>query len=135
MPEIATDPAPAPREAFDAAWARCGPWLQAALDEAPLAYTLDDVRKLVRAGEAQLWVFERSAAVTRVFDEPRARVLNHWLVGGDLEELTHMQPHVEAWARTRGCTRLMLGGRRGWARVLEPHGFSMAGVVLTKELR
>jgi hypothetical protein len=109
--------------------------LEAALARAPLTHTLEDVRAAVAAGEAQFWPFERSACVTRIFDEPRAKTLNHWLVGGDLEELMRMRPRVEAWARAQGCTRLMLGGRSGWARVLEPHGFSPVGVVLAKELR
>jgi hypothetical protein len=121
-------------ETFHDAWARCAPWLEAALARAPLTHTLDDVRAAVAEGRAQFWAFPRSAAVTEILDAPRSRTLNHWLVGGDLDEIVALQPHVERWAKANGCTRLMLGGRGGWARVLGPRGFSPAGLVLTKEL-
>jgi hypothetical protein len=41
---------------------------------------------------------------------------------------------VEAWAKARGCTRMMTAGRPGWDRVMSKHGYAPAGRVLTKEL-
>jgi hypothetical protein len=89
---------------------------------------------MIITGEAQLWPFERSVCVTQIFDEPRARTLNHWLCGGDMDDLLSHQGEVEAWARARGCNRLLMGGRRGWERVLKRLGFAPVGIVLAKAI-
>ncbi len=116
-------------------WARCAPWIQAALNEAPLTHTLCDVRAMVDSGDAQFWPFLHSACITQIWDEPQAKVLHHWLVGGDLTDLLSHRPEIEIYARTMGCTRLLIGGRKGWERVLSPFGFELAGIVMAKELK
>lgn len=119
---------------FEQEWTRCGPWLQAALDEAPTTHTLDDVKATVIEGGAQFWPFDQSACVTEFLTSPRAKVLNHWLCGGDLNDLLSHRAEVETFARQSGCNRLLLGGRKGWGRVLSPHGFAVAGMIFSKEL-
>lgn len=120
---------------FEQEWTRCGPWLQAALDEAPTTHTLDDVRGMVLRGEAKFWPFEKSAFVTLIWTEPQAKTLHHWLVGGDLADLLSHQPDIEAYARSQGCTRLFIAGRPGWKRVLEPHGYGFIGIAMSRELK
>lgn len=119
---------------FDDEWARCSAWLQAALDEAPETHSLDDVKRMVLRKEAFFWAYPRSCCVGTVWTEPKAKIFNHWLAGGDLDDVIGHQPHLERWARAHGCTRSMMGGRRGFEKLLKPHGFQFAGVVLTKEL-
>lgn len=119
----------------DTAWARCAPWLDAALAYAGRSHDLSDVRTLVEAGEAQLWAGEAAAMVTLVEEEPRERRLLIWLAGGDLEELVdRLRPRAERWARRRGCRRVLVVGRPGWERALAPEGYAPLARIIAKEL-
>lgn len=90
---------------------------------------------MVAAGEAQLWTGDQSAAVTLIEDEPRERRLLVWLAGGDLRELVDdLRPCIEAFARERGCRRMMIVGRVGWERALAGEGYAPLARVIAKEL-
>ena len=119
----------------DEDWARCGPWLDAALAHAGRTHALADVRAMVDAGAAQAWAGARSAMVTVVEDDPRERRLLIWLAGGDLGELVErLRPAAEAWARSQGCRRALVIGRAGWERALAPKGYAPLARIIAKEL-
>jgi hypothetical protein len=119
---------------FEAAWTRSAPWLEAALAHAG-THRLADVRDMVLRGEAQLWVGERSAIVTLIEDDPCERRLLVWLGGGDLKDLLgELRQPIEAWARSRGCRRVLMVGRPGWERALAPHGYAPLARIIAKEL-
>ena len=104
---------------FEAEWARCAGWLQAALERAPPTHTLDDVKVEVRCGNAKFWHGRASAAITQIEVSPRTKALTVWLAGGDLAELRdEMLPRAEAFAREQGCRFVAVTGRPGWARAL-----------------
>jgi len=115
-------------------WERCSPWLAAALERAEGTHTLDDVRDLIERGQGQyqFWPGRRAAVVTEIIPYPRMWVLHFWLIGGDLEELMGMKPHIEAWGRAAGCTRARGTGRPGWERVLKD--YRRSAVVLEREI-
>ena len=115
-------------------WERCLPWIVAALDEGGNTHTPDDVLAMVKSGRAQFWPAERGCLVTEILVYPRCNVLNVWLGGGELDQLTDMQSAVMAWAGAMGCTRMSIQGRRGWVRALEKHGWRHAHAVVVKEL-
>lgn len=118
-----------------ATWARCAPWLDAALAYAGRSHALSDVRTLVETGEAQLWAGERAAMVTLVEDEPRERRLLIWLAGGALDELVgRLRPQAERWAKHMGCRRVLVVGRPGWERALAPEGYAPLARIIAKEL-
>ena len=121
---------------FDAEWARCAPWIEAALERAGNTHAIEDIRGLVLAQDAQFWPGERSAIVTEILIYPKARLLHLWLAGGDLIELTEgLLPRIEAWGReVEHCARSTLMGRAGWERTLAPLGYAPAARLLTKEL-
>ena len=60
-------------------WARCAPFIDAALAHAGRTHALEHVAGMIEAGEAQLWAGDRSAMVTLVEDEPLERRLLIWL--------------------------------------------------------
>ena len=103
--------------------------LEQALADAGDRYSLADVMAEVDAGEAHLWVFERSAVVTRFIEEPAGRTFFYWLAGGDLDEIKQHEPRMAQWAKAQGCNRKMLAGRAGWQRAL---GWKRVGVVLAE---
>lgn len=123
-------------------WARAAPILERALEHAHGSHTLEDVKKGVMAGALNLWVGEKSAAVSEFLTFPQVRALNLFLAAGDLDELHQALPGIEAFARGGGCERLMFSGRldpsdgrrarSGW-EVLMP-GFTPTHIALCKEL-
>lgn len=111
-------------------FARCRPFLEAALELAG-THNLSDVVQGIADGAFHFWPGEKSAAVTQVYQYPRARFLHIFLAGGDLEELLAMVPLFKSWAAHLGCTKLTLIGRPGWERVL---GWTRGAVVLSTEV-
>jgi len=98
-------------------------------------HDIEDVERMVSKGEAQLWLGQKSAAVTEIIQFPKCKVLHLWLCGGDLREITEtMLPEAEAFARKEGCNRLTTAGRIGWDRVMRTHGFTPAASICAKDL-
>mgnify|MGYP004374762631 CR=1 FL=1 len=82
-------------------------------------YLVGDMQKLLGKGLAQAWGNGRSAVITEIITHPRSKVLNVWAVGGIIEDILEMEPKIEAWAKTQGCTKAQLSGRPGWDKVLK----------------
>ncbi|MEO8115888.1 MAG: hypothetical protein ABI655_15975 [Phenylobacterium sp.] len=120
---------------FEAEWARCEPWLAAALVHAGRTHAPLDVKRMVARGEAHLWPGRTSAMVTVVEDDPCERRMLIWLAGGALEELRgELLPAAERWARGRGCRRMLVIGRPGWERALKPKGYAPLAQLIAKDL-
>ena len=116
-------------------WRRCRPWIEAALAHGGGFYEIGDVENAIEAGDALFWPGQACAIVTQFWTMPRARVLNFWLAGGDLTELVEvLRPRIEAFARDNGCTAVVIAGRKGWQRVLAPHGHKPLWTAYMKEL-
>jgi hypothetical protein len=120
---------------FTAEWARCGPWLQAALDHAGGTHRLEDVLALVLEGGARLWAGRDAALVAAIEDDPCERRLLIWLAGGEREELeAELLPRAEGWGRARGCRRALVIGRAGWERTLKAKGYAPLARLIAKDL-
>lgn len=120
---------------LEAEWARCSPWIDAALAHAGRTHDLADVLELIKAGDAQFWPGRGAAMVTEVTDFPRAKVLSLWLAGGDLGELINeLRPKAEAWGRAQGCAQVTILGRSGWERALRDCGYEPAARLVMKDL-
>jgi hypothetical protein len=118
-----------------AEWERCRPWLEAALEHDGGHYGIDDVWDAILAGRATFWPGKRSAVVSQFWYFPKAKVCNHWLAGGDMDELLNeMQPVIDDWARKAGCAEMTIAGRPGWVRAMKPHGFELIFSVIRKRL-
>jgi hypothetical protein len=120
---------------FAGDWARCAPWLDAALNHAGRTHSLDDVAALIAAGEARFWAGRACALVAAIERDPRERRLLVWLAGGAREELEdELLPLAEAWGREAGCRRALVIGRRGWERTLKTKGYAPLARLIAKEL-
>lgn len=120
---------------FETEWARCAPWLAAALDHAGGTHGLDDVKAAVERDEARFWPGLRAALVAVIEADPGDRRLLIWLAGGEREELeTAILPLAEAWGRDSGCRRALVIGRDGWARTLKSKGYAPLARIIAKDL-
>jgi hypothetical protein len=114
--------------------------LAAALEHAHGTHTVDDVLEGVGKGELQIWIGDRSLAVTEILRFPRMRALNVFLGAGEIAELRACLPGLRAWARGAGCSRLMWSGRldlvdgrrSGWEGLMPE--FTPSHVTLFEEL-
>lgn len=112
---------------------RCKAWLEEALDGD--SYRWEDVIRAVFAGKALFWPGKNCAMVTEDQVYPNGdRAMLVWLAGGDMAELLEMAPGVEASARLRGCSHVLIEGRMGWAKVLKSRGYGVHSVMLKKGL-
>lgn len=109
--------------------------LEKAIEVAGGGYTLEDLFIGLSEGNFQLWTRNNTIGITQIVDEPQVRSLNVFLAGGDMADLQALLPKVEAFAGQEGCTRITLGGRKGWSKsFLRAAGFEPRWVVLAKEL-
>jgi len=108
--------------------------------EAALAYsggthTIEDIAEGVKANRFQCWDAPDSVVITEIIVYPRLKDLHYFLAGGNLDELKAMRPVIESWAKSHGCTRVSLAGRKGWEKTfLKDEGYSPKWFILTKEL-
>jgi hypothetical protein len=112
---------------------RVRPFLEAALEHQSDIH-IAGVENDLMFRDAQLWVGQRSAAVTCVEAWPLRRCFHIFLAGGDLQELLGILDGAMPWARAMGCTAVTVRGRKGWARALESRGYGVTGIALEKEL-
>jgi hypothetical protein len=121
---------------FEADWARCAAWLDAALAHAGRTHSLADVRALIEAGEARLFAGRDGALVAALEQDPGERRLLIWLAGGARRELEdELLPLAEAWGRALGCRRALVIGRAGWERTLKTKGYAPLARLIAKDLR
>lgn len=84
----------------------------------------------------QYWPGVQSAVVTEIIEYPQFRTLHFFLAGGNRAELEAMYPHIEAWGRSKGCSRATMLGRKGWERTFltQKEGWSQTLVAYEKQL-
>jgi len=97
----------------------------------------EEVETELLAGRAQLWVATdgepRVAVVTRLRPTTVGTVCEIWLAGGrDRRSWLHFIKIIENAARLRGCVKMEIVGRQGWARVLPE--YRPSAIVLQKHL-
>lgn len=94
-----------------------------------------DVRSLIIAGRAQLWLVIEDkttpigAVVTEIWNVPETRC-RLWLVGGSRlrEWAAEFMAAIEPWARSWGCSAIFgESKRRGWARIVRKMGGEQIG--------
>lgn len=109
--------------------------IDAALVYAGGTHLFEDVKALVDAEKAQFWPGINSCVVTQIDYQPRRRVYNIFLAGGDLAEIERMTPLILQWGYEQGCTVATFTGRRGWERTfLTRTGWTPEMTMFAKEL-
>ena len=109
--------------------------IEAALEYSAGTHTIDDVADGILEGKFQCWEGKESIIITEIVVYPRLKDLHFFLAGGDLDEISLMEPLITAWGKSLGCTRVSLAGRKGWQKsFLKERGYEPKWSVLSKEL-
>lgn len=105
------------------AWPKVALLLQEAIDMSG-THNIDDVRKKLLAGHAQLWVQwnegVEACAVTEFVDYPRGLWLRVWLAGADDQEKgrwAEFQDMIVEFAMANDCIGVENWGRKGWEKL------------------
>jgi len=109
--------------------------VEAALEYSAGTHTIDDVADLILRQKLQCWEGANSIIITEIVVYPQLKDLHFFLAGGDLDEISLMEPLIAAWGKSLGCTRVSLAGRKGWQKsFLKERGYEPKWAVLSKEL-
>lgn len=123
---------------IDALWGEIGPHLERL-----------ELRGLVLASAAradlkdslkQLWGYQQDGkvlgvAITSVIETPRGRACEIYgaagteTVRGQIDEIMN---EIRSWAKSLGCTRIRILGRKGWLRRIK--GSRITGYIIEQEI-
>ena len=117
-----------------AEWARCKPWIEAALEYADGAFAIEDVEASIEAGDMGLLINAGCTLVFEIATFPQMKALNILFAGGDLDQIKAFDPILVDLAKGHGCTRIYLSGRLGWLRTLAPLGYGAMSATASKEV-
>jgi hypothetical protein len=91
-------------------------------------HSWEDFREELRDGRAQLFLSDHGVWVAQVVNFPRKRLLNVWLLAGELPEVMDLQKDVEAYARDMGCSDIVAPHVRfGLKDILKKTGWQVKG--------
>ena len=102
--------------------------------------SLDEVMGEIHRGDAIAWIATegseiRLACVTQIIGgEYGAQCFIRHCAGIDRSDWLQYLALIELWAKGCGCASVELIGRKGWIKVLKPHGYEERAVVLRKVL-
>jgi len=109
-----------------------------ALAQGGSTHTIADVMDRVREQRAVCWTNGDSVVITEVIVSPQVRACNYWIIAGRLNECAELQPAIDAWAISEGCSVATATGRMGWLRLSQAPigaGWRPAGVKFVRDLR
>ena len=103
-------------------------------------YSLDHIAHEIMIGEQHLWiVFDDdkkviSALTTKFVSYPGKRLLAGQFLGGEriMRWRDSMLETLERWAVDNNCDGMEMTGRRGFERILKPHGWTPEYTVFEK---
>ena len=122
-------------ERFQYWWEKSKPLLVKALHRSGDLHTIDDVFENIRTKKAIFYPLKDGAAIFTFREYPRRRLLQIWLVGGDMEaSIEGVLAGADFYAEQNGCDGIEVIGRKGWKRVLEPYGYDYKSIVMIKDI-
>ena len=110
-------------QAIDLLWHEAKTFLKMASDRSHGEVTVDSTYEDLKNREAQLWIVSDglemvAACTTEINQYPEMKGCRFILLGGKDTYLwlDLLIDTVEGWAKSEGCKRLELAGRKGWER-------------------
>jgi hypothetical protein len=101
--------------------------LEEALRRGGPTHALPDVVAMIKAGIAQCWPNDDGIVITELWERPLCKIVNYWLIAGRLDACLAMEPQIDRWAVSEGCSVKLACGRPGWARLAPGLGWRPYG--------
>jgi hypothetical protein len=122
-------------ESLKVFWPLVSHFIQMAIDKGSDRFCLSDVLKLLEEKKAQLFVFRDEeilgACVTTIESSRACKWLRiMWAGGRDLDKWFHFLEPIEQWAKSIGCEKVVIIGRKGWEKKL--NDYRKTSVILEK---
>ena len=123
-----------------AVWDRVEPILGKSLHTAHGRFTMESILREIVNFQQHLWVVFNddkeivAALTTRFVDYPDKRLLAGQFFGGKdiMQWRDPMLETLERWAKDNHCAGVEMTGRKGFAKVLAPHGWTPEYTVFEK---
>jgi hypothetical protein len=97
-------------------------------------HSFPDILALIEDGQMQSFANGETWAVTQIIDFPKKRVLEVFLVTGDLANAEALHDVVIAYAKAHACDFIRAYGRDGWSSRAKERGWTAGARVYTKEV-
>jgi hypothetical protein len=97
------------------------------------SFCIDDLKKVLDLKKCHAWGSNDSIAITEFLNFPQEKILNFWLVGGNLKTILRHEPEVSNWAKKQGCSKAQFSGRKGWDKML-PNYWKNHSIVMKRSL-
>lgn len=117
-------------------WHKIEPFIKRVLKKIDLYYTAKDIKKALIKASMQLWTSYTgtqltSICITQIVIHPKHKYLEIVAMAGSKDSFGHLK-QIEAWAKSMGCSKIKLEGRKGWKAMLK--GYKEKSIQLEKEL-
>jgi hypothetical protein len=116
-------------------------FVQVALDKTEGEIGLKDVYKSILDKDMQLWTlndegpYPIGALVTQIINYPQKKACRYVTLGGDVHgDFDVITKIIERWAKSNGCERMEIIGRKGWTKSLKKLGYAEAYSYVTKDM-
>ena len=123
------------RQYVESEFARCLPWIDAALEHGGNVHKAEDVLAGIFEGCYQFWPAPNGAVVTEILCYPQSKTLHIFLGGGDIGQLLDMESSLIAFAQINECDEITITGRRGWVKALRSIGFDEAATTVRRKVK
>ena len=97
-------------------------------------HSWDDVKDLLRERKAQMFWNDHGAWITEVLTGPQRRILNCWVVAGELPGVMDLQDEAMTFAREQGCEAMTATARLGWKHVARQYGWKEKAMLIQREV-
>lgn len=108
--------------------------LEEALARMGHTHTLEDVVAMISDGRMQSFIHGETWAVTEIIDLPQRRVLQIFLVVGDMDDAIVLHDTVLAYAKAHRCNLLRTMARDGWGKWAKDRGWTNGARIYLKDL-
>lgn len=111
-----------------------GKRIQQALDQDGLN-SWETLDQRLQSNSARMHRNPHGVWITEIVNWPLRRVLNVWIVAGQLPGVMDLQDEVIAYGRMHGCHIMTTTCRLGWSREIGPkYGWKVKAVQMAQEL-
>lgn len=117
-------------------WHKIEPFIKRVLKKIDLYYTAKDIKNALIKARMQLWTSYTgtqltSVCITQIVIHPKHKYLEIIAMAGSKDSFKELS-QIEHWAKSMGCKKIQLEGRKGWKVVLK--GYKEKSIQLEKEL-